>query len=212
VAKCRVAGLSGKQGGLQVFSIGFREPTKGFWDIYFPQLPSAEDVAGRALLECGVCKSRKVVHLDPRGLAGYNADRQLSLDCAKCGKSTTWVASHQEAQKAPGDRPANSARLANLPSSVANNQRKHNRVAAEIPVCIRQAGSEDTVGTTVDISHGGLRFTSSRHYLTGSYIQVAVPYSPAALNVFVDARIVHGFKEPSQELYHYGIKYVAENE
>jgi hypothetical protein len=32
------------------------------------------------------------------------------------------------------------------------------------------------------------------------------------LNVFVDARVVHSFKVPSQELYRLGIMYLAENE
>ena len=85
-------------------------------------------------------------------------------------------------------------------------------MAVEMPVCIRQPGSEDHVETTVDVSRGGLRFASRRVYLPGTYVQVAVPYSPAALNVFLDARVVHGTKLPSRELYRYGVKYVAENE
>jgi len=85
-------------------------------------------------------------------------------------------------------------------------------VAAEIPVCIRQDGSDDDVAATADISHGGMLLLSRRHYPSGSYIQVAVPYSPTAVNVFVDARVVHSSKVPSQDLYRLGIMYLAENE
>ncbi len=210
-AGCRVVGEIGKQAGLQIFSVAFWKPKVGFWDIYFPSLPSDRDTAGRALLVCKVCGSRRIVHLDPGELEVYNASRQLSLRCDKCRKSTIWWESQQETTKPAELGPANPSRLAVAPLPLAKNQRKHRRVAAEIPVCIRQAGADDDVGTTVDISHGGLRFTCNRHYRDGSYIQVAVPYSPTAENVFVDARVVYSSKVPSQELYRHGIMYLAEN-
>jgi hypothetical protein len=211
-AECHVVGQIGMQAGLQIFSVTFRKPAVGFWDIYFPPLPPGRDTAGRALLGCKVCGTRKIVHLDPVQLAAYNANRQLSLNCDNCRKSTIWLESRQETTKQPELGPANPARLAAVPSPLARDQRKHRRVAAEIPVCIRRVGLDDDVATTVDISRGGLCFTSSREYRTGSYIQVAVPYSPTAVNVLVDARVAHSSKAPSQELYRFGIIYLAENE
>ncbi len=211
-AECLVTGKVGEQPGLQVFSVAFRKPAVGFWDIYFPPLPAEGDTAGRALLGCKVCGTRKVVHLDPAELAAYNAHRQLSLNCTICGKSTIWLELQQETTKRPELGPANSARLAAAPPPPVKNQRKHRRVATEILVCIRQAGSADDVATTVDISRGGLLFTSRRQYRPGSYIQIAVPYVPSALNVFADARVVHSSRVPSQELYRVGLMYLAENE
>jgi len=152
------------------------------------------------------------VHLDSAELATYNTHRQLSLNCTVCNKSTIWVESKQETTKQPELGPANPARLAAGPPPRIKNQRKHRRVATEILVCIRQAGAADDVATTVDISRGGLLFASRRPYRPGSYIQVAVPYVPSALSVFVDARVVHSSKPPSQELYRVGIMYLAENE
>lgn len=212
VAECLVVGQTGKQGGLQVFSVAFRKPAVGFWDVYFPSLPPDQGTAGRALLECKVCATRRVVHLDSLELEVYSANRQLSLRCDKCGKSTIWSESQQETARQIELAPANPTRLAGAPSPPANNQRKHRRVAAEIPACVRQAGSDDEVATTIDISRGGLRFTSRRHYATGSYIQVAVPYSSRALNVFVNARTAHSCKTPNREIYQFGIMYLAENE
>jgi len=212
VAECLVAGKVGDQAGLQVFAVAFRKPAVGFWDIYFPPLPADGETAGRALLGCKVCGTRKVVHLDSAELATYNTHRQLSLNCTVCNKSTIWVESKQETTKQPELGPANPARLAAGPPPRIKNQRKHRRVATEILVCIRQAGAADDVATTVDISRGGLLFASRRPYRPGSYIQVAVPYVPSALSVFVDARVVHSSKPPSQELYRVGIMYLAENE
>jgi hypothetical protein len=212
IAECLVAGKVGEQPGLQVFSVAFRRPEVGFWDIYFPPLPANEDTAGRALLACKICGTRKVVHLDATELAAYNSDHHLSLNCTICGKSTIWRELQQETTKRPEVGPANPARLAPALPAQPKDQRKHRRVATEIPICIRQTGSHDDVATTVDISRGGLLFTSHRNYRPGSFVQIAVPFSPKALNVFVDARVAHSSKVASQELYRVGIMYLAENE
>ena len=211
-AECNVLEQTGWQSGLPIFSVAFRKPALGFWDVYFPPLPSDRNTAGRALLGCQVCGTRKIVHLGPGELEVYNATRQLSLSCDKCRKSTIWLESQQATTTRPEMRTANAARLAVGPPQLANNKRKHRRVAAEIPACIRQAGSDDDVAATVDISHGGMLLTSRRQYQSGSYIQVAVPYSPTAVNVFVDARVVHSSKVPSQQIYRLGIMHLAENE
>ena len=211
-AECHVLGQIGKQAGLHIFSVAFRKPAVGFWDVYFPPLPSDADTVGRALLGCEVCGTRKIVHLDPVELAAYNTNRQLFLSCDKCGKSTIWLESQQATTMQPALGAANPARLAAAPPALTKSQRKHRRVAAEIPVCIRQVGSHDDVAPTVDISRGGMGLISSRSYSVGSYIKVAVPYSPTRVNVFVDARVAHVSKVPSQELYRLGIMYLAENE
>jgi hypothetical protein len=213
-AECHVLGQIGKQPGLYIFSLAFLKQAVGFWDVYFPPLPSDSDTAGRALLECQVCRTRRVVHFDPEDLALYNAHRQLSLSCDKCGKSTTWLESRQDPTRQPELEAANPVRLAAAPAPppVGDNRRKHRRVAADVPVCIRQVGSDDDVSTTFDISHGGMGLISGRNYRVGSYIKVAVPYSPTAVNMFVDARVVHISEVPSQDLYRLGIMYLAENE
>jgi hypothetical protein len=43
-------------------------------------------------------------------------------------------------------------------------------------------------------------------------LQVAVPYLPTGVNVFVDVRVAHCSKVSSGELYQLGIMYLAENE
>jgi hypothetical protein len=212
LAACELAEQIGKQGGLPVYSVAFRKPAARFWDIIFPSLPADADTAGRALLECHVCGARKIVHFHPAALAAYNAERRLSLHCARCRRPTNWVESPQDRTKRPDLGPANAARLAPATHPLDNNERRHRRLAAEIPICIRQAGLEDQAAFTVDISRGGLRFTSSRPYASGSYVQVAIPYSPTALNVFVDAQVAHSTRLLSQDLFHMGIMYLAENE
>ena len=79
-------------------------------------------------------------------------------NCPQCGSARFWLEAEREAATRPKLRPA----VIRATGALANNQRKHRRVAAEMPVCVRQAGADDDVASTVDISHGGLRFTSSR--------------------------------------------------
>ena len=207
-----VVGQSGIQGGLKIINVAFLKPMLGFWDVYFPPLPADSNTAGRVLLGCRVCGARRIVHLELEGLAAYNARHQLSLHCETCQKVTVWLESLQETAKPPSIAPANPARLAHPHGPGAYNQRKHRRVAVDVPVCVRQAGAEDTVAITVDISRGGMRFASTRHFPTGTYVQVAVPYSPTAVNVFVDARIMHSAEVPDQGVYSHGIMYLAEND
>lgn len=212
-AECHVIGQIGTQGDLRVFSVTFQEPTVGFWDIYFPALPANTETAGRAFVMCENCNTRRVVHLNAQQLTAYEASRRVSYPCDNCGKTTVWVESQLETGKPPELKVANAARLASPPVPAdRGNQRKHRRLAVEVPVCIRQAGTADEVATTVDISRGGLCFLGSRAYPAGSYIQVAIPYSPAAVNIFVDARVVHNSKMPSANLYRHGVMYLAENE
>ena len=103
------------------------------------------------------------------------------------------------------------------PAEAGSDRATHGRepaqipVAAVIPVCIRKAGADDDVSTSLDISHGGMRLTSSRYYPQGTYIKVAVPYSSTAVNVFVDARVVHISQAPTQEGYQLGVMYLVEN-
>jgi hypothetical protein len=211
-AECHVIGKIGSQADLQVFSVTFLHPSVGFWDIYFPALPADIETAGRTFVMCQTCGTRRIVHLNAQQLTAYEASRRLTYPCDNCGKSTVWVEPKQEVRKSPAVKIANPTRLAPTAESAhRENRRKHPRLAVRMPVCIRQAGSDDEVATTVDISRGGLCFTSSRAYPAGSYIQVAIPYSPTAVNIFVDARVVHTRQMPSSDLYRHGVMYLAEN-
>ena len=211
-AECHVIGKIGTQADLQVFSVTFLHPCVGFWDIYFPALPADIETAGRIFVMCQTCGTRRIVHLNAQQLTAYEASRRLTYPCDNCGRATVWTAPKQEAAKSSAIKTANPTRLSPTPEPAnRENRRKHPRLAAQIPVCIRQAGTDDEVANTVDISRGGLCFTSSRAYPAGSYIQVAIPYSPTGVNIFVDARVVHTHQMPSSDLYRHGVMYLAEN-
>lgn len=211
-AACKVIGRTGTQGELNIFSVTFLKNEVGFWDIYFPPIDANPEVAGRALLNCKTCGTRKIVHLSPVDLKAFGDNRQVSMPCDKCKKSTIWVAAQGDTAKHLDLMPANADRLAPTPSSRGENRRRHRRVAAEVAVCIRESGLDDDMAVTSDISRSGLCFISSRRHQAGAYIQVAVPYSPTAANIFVEARVMHVSAVPSESRYRHGIMYLGENE
>lgn len=211
-AECHVIGKIGSQADLHVFSVTFLQPSVGFWDIYFPALPADIETAGRIFVMCQGCSTRRIVHLNTQQLTAYQSSHRISYPCENCGKSTVWVEPKQEGAKSPDIKLPNPTRLTPTPEPAnRENRRKHPRLTVQMAVCIRQAGTDDEIATTIDISRGGLCFTSSRAYPAGSYIQVAIPYSPTAVNIFVEARVVHTGKSSSSDLYRHGVMYLAEH-
>jgi hypothetical protein len=59
-----------------------------------------------------------------------------------------------------------------------------------------------------ELQRGGLRFTSGKRYVQLSTIEVAVPYSPGALNIFVPALIDRVQELPEQKLFRYDVSFV----
>jgi hypothetical protein len=80
------------------------------------------------------------------------------------------------------------------------------RVRVNMKACISKPGSDDDIVHTMNVSRGGVAVRSERVYATESWIQLAVPYTPAAANIFVPARIV--WRGDLEGAHQYGIKYV----
>ena len=58
-----------------------------------------------------------------------------------------------------------------------------------------------------DISPIGMCFRSKRRYDTDATIEVAVPYSPDAANIFLPARVVYWEEMPKAGLFRHGTEY-----
>ncbi|MGA8343195.1 MAG: PilZ domain-containing protein, partial [Candidatus Sulfotelmatobacter sp.] len=88
------------------------------------------------------------------------------------------------------------------------NKRKHVRVQVKMKACIRHPGFEEEIVEVKDVSRGGFSFVSSKGYIEGSRIEVAVPYSGGKANIFVAARINRAQELPGKGLTKYGAQYV----
>jgi hypothetical protein len=88
------------------------------------------------------------------------------------------------------------------------NQRLHDRVPVEAVGCVRHATLGHEVVLIRDLARGGLSFYSTSNYPEGSRVEMAVPYTSRAPNIYAAARIVSSRKGADRRLIEYGVAYV----
>jgi hypothetical protein len=94
------------------------------------------------------------------------------------------------------------------PKARFKDERKYVPAKVNFTACIRCPGSEDDIVACEEMSRGGLRFTSGKRYVQLSNIEVAVPYSPRALNIFVPALVDGVVELPDQMLFRYDVSFI----
>ncbi len=184
--------------GLEAFDVQVN-----VWGIEFPSLAEGEDAAGRVLLECIRCHTQEVVHLDVFALEVLLANQVLLRPCKQCPglRNSLWkqAAVEEGKQMAAG-------RTAGMPVRTSN-ERRDARIALKVAVCVRHPEFGDELATTENVSRGGFRFKSRRRYALGTIIEVALPYTPGAANIFAPAQVVYADETPVGELYAHGVAY-----
>lgn len=208
-AQYRLMGEVRKQADRYVYAVALRDESVNPWDLKFAPLTESEKAIGRVLLECGGCQSRELVYLNELDLELFEVTRSLSRPCRRCQASTLWgFTRHEEPIKQLS--PQVGAAGALQPSPVANvrtrNGRKKPRMRLKLTACVRQPGFEEGVVICDSISRGGLCFTSAKRYFEGTWIEVAIPYSPEAANIFVPAKIVYSKK--AEGGFRHGVQYL----
>ncbi len=207
-ANARVVGQIGGQPHGYVYGLALPNPGTNLWDILFPPLADADKAVLRLLLECTGCRAHEIVYLNELETEVFEASSSLSRACQSCSDWTVWKqapsevpAEHLETQSnaLPESHPASKSR--------AKKGRKEVRVHFNEKACIRHPGFGEEVVHVENVSRGGLCFHSSKAYLEGSRIEVAVPYSPGAPCIFVPARIVRARELPGKGLKKYGVTY-----
>ncbi len=211
----QVVGLVGHQADGYVYGIAFHNPGANPWNIEFPSLAEAEKAVSRLLLECSVCLSRELVYLDELQAEVFEASRSLAIHCKQCDTWTVWkLALHgtANAQSLRAAQPDRKTVSSPGPAPRVRNERKHVRIRLKMTACIRQIGFGEEVVRIENTSRGGFCFFSSNTYLVGSNVEVAVPYTPAAANIFVSARIIRSRDLPRKTKKEYGVVYVGSRE
>jgi hypothetical protein len=94
------------------------------------------------------------------------------------------------------------------PDHPRTNRRKHPRVKVSYSALVRHPERGDDVVACEDMSRGGLRFKSKKTYYERSLIEVAAPYVPGQIPIFVPAQIVFIQELPEQQLIRYGAAYL----
>ncbi len=211
-AMFRVVGRIGGESEGYVYGVAQLDPTVDLWGISFPPMADSKRVVGRLVMECSVCHGQEVVYLNELEVQVFQANQSLSRPCGACAKSTLWknAASDSSSQKPTAATAGDDSSSMPQPSTVG--RRRNTRVNAKLMACIRQPGFADEVVMTENVSRGGLCFKSAKAYLSGSPIEVSVPYSSAGSNIFVPARVAHVFEKAGDKIYRIGVAYIKPEE
>lgn len=207
----RVVGLVGSQSGSYTYGLAFLDPNINFWGIEFPPVTESEKKASHGLFECSSCKGRETFDLNDLESDIYAINEAIARYCQRCASSTVWKRTSGD----PDDRSVSpkSGRTPEpsptpTPAARPEDRRKHVRAKVNFTACIRCPGSDDDIVVCEDMSRSGLRFKSRKPYFELSMIEVAVPYSPSALNIFVPALIDDVQELPAQKLFRCDVSFI----
>ena len=212
--QARVVGQSGRQKDGYLYGIEILDKDTDLWGVEFPPIAESAETVARMLLECTYCHGREVVYLNELELRGFETNRGIARHCKRCGVPSIWTQAPHEAEEKLTGRPARGRRASELqgtaPAQREQRERKRVRLKTRLTACIRQAGMDDELAVCEDISPIGMCFRSKRLYEADTAIDVAVPYSPDAANIFLPARVVYSEKIPKAGLYRHGTEYRKE--
>lgn len=197
----RVVGSIMNSDGARHFGVAFLQPDVNVWGIQFPVLDGTENPAGRVFVTCSSCHTQEVVHLDVFELEVFLANTCITRPCLKCKTPTLWM------RAAPKDKPSPASPAAPRIRHTIQ-ERKMPRVSLKVAVCIRHALHGQEIATTENVSRSGFRMRSQRDYPLGTVVEVALPYSPGAANIFTPAKIVHKELAVGGATFAYGVAYV----
>ncbi len=212
VVEARVVGQCGLRGEEFLYGVEFvgaPVPPEPFWDVNFPPV-KAENSVGKMVLQCSRCSRQDLFYLSEVELMVYENMKVVPRQCVECKLETLWlepeilgeVASGSAAYDVRGELPARRPRTIN--------DRKHARIhMRNIKACLHRTGQPDDIVAVTDISRGGIGFMSYNDYFPGTQIQVAVPFTEGAANVFTHAKIVRVRCRPTADIPgEFGLAYV----
>lgn len=194
----RVVGQTGIRAEGNLYGLEVLNPSQDFWGIRFPRQKELEESAGRTLLRCAACLHTEEVALNEVELSVFQITHHLTRLCSACSVIGAWQAVPDPAGDGDVDHPA---------SGKKSERRKHPRISMRAQACVGQPGPHADIVEVVNVSRSGICFCSSRTYNEDSWIQVAVPYTKGAANIFVAGRIVRA-RKISRTVTEYGVEYV----
>jgi hypothetical protein len=210
-SKARVVGQFGRQKEGYIYGIEILTPESDLWGIEFPPIAESEEAVARMLLECTYCRGREVVYLNELELRGFETTRGIARHCKVCGVPSIWTQAPHEDDKKLASRLARGRRAqataGEVPASGEQRERQRLRMKTRLTACIRQANEDDELAVCEDISPVGMCYRSKRRYDSGTEINVAVPYSPEAANIFLPAKVVYCEEMPKAGLFRHGVEY-----
>lgn len=201
--------VGGTRDGAFYYGVELLDADTNIWDVEFPAVDEAEAGVGRVLLECIRCHSRELVYLHEIEAEVFEANRSISRHCRKCTDLSVWRETHLRGdEELPQAAPQPAVTVPAPPPKRTKNDRKHLRLDLKADACIRYPQYGEEVVQTVNLSRGGFRFKSKKHYREGWVIEAALPYQHGGANIFAAARIVYAGEDPAAGVNVYGVAYI----
>jgi len=217
----RICGEIGEGKDGYVYGVAFLDPSVNFWEMEFPPADELEKDLMRVTLECTGCRQRAAVDFDATELDVYLVNEGSLRYCKRCLNSTIWkIAAGAAAPEVPAGPKQDAASAAQketkqetLPAIEPSgkppaNRRKERRTKVKFDACIRCSGTIEEVVACEDASRGGFSFRSSRQYPEDTLIEVALPYTPEQVPIFISARIVNVTRLKDGIAYRHGAAYI----
>ena len=203
-SRARVLGLVNAQEDARHYNVEMLESMVDFWGIEFPENPRAGSAVACMLLECCFCRRREVVYVIERDMLCFNTQKGIARLCEACEMPTIWIQTLDE-DTAPAGVPA--------PQQVGQPTQPDHRQTAprfltRLTACIRAAGAAPELAVCENMSRGGLCFRARRALRVDDILEVSVPYTRGAANIFVPARVVYVQEVPGAGLYRHGAAYL----
>jgi len=205
-ARARVLGVVGTTDRTRCYSVELLEGEVDFWAIEFPGCVPSPYAVACMLLECCFCRRREVVYVNDRDMLCFNTQRGIARPCASCEMPTIWVQTLDEDVSSAASG-STGFQLIGQPAQ-AHDRQATPRFRTRLTACVRAAGSELELAVCENMSRGGLCFRTRSRFQENDILEVAVPYTKGAANIFVPARVVYVQEVPSAGLHRHGAAYL----
>jgi hypothetical protein len=190
--------------GARVFGVALTDTQVNLWDIVFPPPAGLNKAVLRALLRCVACGRLEVSYLNEFESDLFLNHKSVARLCAQCNGWTTWIRPYGHVPLSP-----EAAEESGVPDSGTQNHRSHERLRAETVGCIRNSALGNDVVLVSDLGCEGLSFLSSNQYAEGATIEMAIPYTSKAPNIFFLVRIVGVGRRKDRNLTEYRATYLV---
>jgi hypothetical protein len=176
-----------------VFGLELADSEADLWNVAFPPETEREKAVLRILLRCIACGQLEVSYLNEFESELFLAHHSVARLCRQCAGWTTWNqpyghVSAQSDRLAEANGQERRSRYFLAPGT--RNQRSHDRLPVNTVGCIRHPALGIEVVLVNNLARGGLSFYSASDYPEGARLEMAIPYTSKAPNIYSLVRIV----------------------